>query len=401
MKKFRVVLGLYFVCVIAVCSCLVGTNKTTVTQKKYSIDDMSLDEKIGQMLFVEYRSGIYTSDLYDAIYKYKPGGFILYSENLWNENDYFELIRKLNKSSDIPIFIGIDQEGGYMQRLKSLGDVRLTKLKSLEDLGNDDLLYTYLSGKVNGEELATFGINVNFSPVLDISTTSDNEFDFSRSFSISEDEVAEYGKNYILGLNNHSVVSCAKHLPGIGDGTENTHYGSSYILKTKKELEERELVPFKENSKYLDMMMISHDIIPSITGNVPLTLSKDGIDYLKDYLDYDGLIVSDGLRMKALTNYYSTEEILVGAVNAGVDVLLAPEKMSITVGIIKRAVTDGKINEERINESVKKILRVKEKLNKREDIMSDFLLTYHKLLLRRSFGDDNDLVDNYIFNLDD
>ena len=374
MKNFRVVLGLCFVCVVAVCSCLVGTNKTTVTQKKYSIDDMSLDEKIGQMLFVEYRSGIYTSDLYDAIYKYKPGGFILYSENLWNKNDYFELIRKLNKSSDIPIFIGIDQEGGYMQRLKSLGDVRLTKLKSLEDLGNDDLLYTYLSGKVNGEELATFGINVNFSPVLDISTTSDNEFDFSRSFSISEDEVAEYGKNYILGLNNHSVVSCAKHLPGIGDGTENTHYGSSYI---------------------------SHDIIPNITGNVPLTLSKDGIDYLKDYLDYDGLIVSDGLRMKALTNYYSTEELLVGAINAGVDVLLASEKMSITVGIIKRAVIDGKINEERINESVKKILRVKEKLNKREYIMSDFLLTYHKLLLRRSFGDDNDLVDNYIFNLDD
>lgn len=397
MKKYGFVLVFIFIFIVAF---IFNSNtfKNSVTSVDYSIEGMSLEEKIGQMLFVEYRSSEYTSEFYDAVYKYKPGGFILYSENLKDYNDYFELINKLKSSSDIPIFLGIDQEGGYMQRLRWLGNIRLTKLKSLEELGKEDLKYAYLYGKVSSEELSAFGINVNFSPVLDISTTSDNEFDFSRSFSMDKDEVAEYGKSYILGLNNFNVISCAKHLPGIGDGNEDTHIDSAYILKSREELEKNELFPFKVSSEYLDMMMTSHAIIPSITGDVPLTLSREGIDYLKDYLEYDGLIVSDGLRMRALTNYYSTEEILIGAINAGVDVLLAPEKMSITVEIIKNAVLDGQISEDRINEAVEKILKVKTKLSKREYTLDDFLLTYHKMLLSKDFKENYDLVDNYIFN---
>lgn len=394
MKKYRVVLVL----LIFFISFFVGSNKNDLSlSDKYSIEDMSLDEKIGQMLFVEYRASIYTSDFYDAIYKYKPGGFIIYNENLRDYDDYLDLINKLKDTSDVPIFIGIDQEGGYVQRLKNFKNIRLTKLKTFEELGNSSLVNTYLTGKVTSEELAPFGINVNFSPVLDLASFNKDDFTFSRSFSVDKDLVAEYGKNYILGLNNSSVISCAKHLPGIGDSTEDTHLDKSYINKTKEELEENDLVPFKESSKYLDMMMISHDIIPSITGDTPLTLSKEGIAYLKEYLDYDGLIVSDGLRMRALTYYYSTEEILVGAINAGVDVLLAPAKMSITVDIIKNAVLDGRISEERIDEAVSKILRVKSKLNDKKYPKNDFLLTYHNLLLRNKFRDSYNLIDNYIF----
>lgn len=399
MKKFDLILIFLFVISYFICFSFYFDNSNTIIDSvNYSIDNLTFDEKIGQMLFVEYRSYDYNDNFYDAIYKYKPGGFILYSENLWGYDEHFELIRKLNMSSDIPLFIGIDQEGGSIQRLIRFDDHMFTSLKSLEDIGNSTKQYAFLSGKVNSDELSAVGINVNFFPVLDIASLKNDRLAFSRSFSSDKNVVAEYGKSYILGLNNGSVVACGKHLPGIGDSTKDTHLDSSYLLKSKKELEEKELVPFKAASKHLDMMMLSHTIIPSITEDLPLTLSKDGIDYLKNYLDYDGLIVSDGLKMKALTLYYSTDEILVESINAGVDVLLAPEKLSVVVPIIKKAVLDGRIKESRIDEAVTKILKVKSKLKKSNYKLTDFYTTYHNLLLKNDYENNYNLIDRHIFN---
>ena len=328
-----------------------------------TISNMSLDEKIGQMLFVYDYSTSMNEELENKLTTVKPGGFILFSENIESYKQMTKLIADIKKTNDIPLFIGIDEEGGRVKRIKNLPDKKVTMIPAMHQLGlTKDTALAYDVGTVVGEELRAFGINLNFAPVLDIYSNKDNTVIGNRAFSSTASIVSTMALSYSKGLKSTGIIPVYKHFPGHGDTKEDSHYTLPVIYKTKEELLNLELIPFIDAIEDdAQIIMIGHLSLPEITNeDTPATLSKTIVtDLLKEELNYDGLIITDGLNMKALTNVYTEEEIYIKALQAGIDILLMPTFDINTINIIKNAISDGEISEEQINESVTKILELK------------------------------------------
>jgi len=331
--------------------------------------EMTLEEKIGQMLIVYYNSSVMDDTLKSALTDVKPGGFILFKDNITTYDNTLKFIKDIKSTSDIPMFISIDQEGGNVQRLLSLSDISVSNIPYMNYVGNmKDVNLTYEVGKVIAEELRVFGVNMDFAPVIDIWSNSNNTVIGKRSFGNDSELVSSMGLALGKGLSDNGIISVYKHFPGHGDTDVDSHYSLPVINKTKEEFLSLELVPFKnaiENGA--EVIMIGHLAVPSLTGSdIPASLSKEIItNLLKNEMGFDGLVVTDALNMGALTNYYSQEEVYVKAIDAGVDLLLMPSSSRKAVVAIKKAVEDGVLSEEKIDESVRKILMLKyEKIEK-------------------------------------
>ncbi len=331
------------------------------------LNSLTLDEKIGQMLMVSYRSTEADDNLISVLNDVKPGGFIMFSENFESYTQVQKFLNDINATSDIPMFISVDQEGGRVQRLKNLTDREVTIVPAMSELGatNDEAL-SYEVGRVMGEELGVFGINMDFAPVLDIYSNPNNTVIGNRSFGTNAQTVSKMALSFAKGLKSTGVIPVYKHFPGHGDTATDSHYALPVITKTKEELMRLELKPFIDaiNDK-AEVIMIGHLAIPNITGDdTPASLSKVLItDFLKEELGYDGLVITDALNMGALTNNYSQKEIYTMAINAGVDILLMTSPARDALKIIKEAVLNGDISEEQIDKSVEKILRLKDSIS--------------------------------------
>ena len=331
------------------------------------LNSLTLDEKIGQMLMVSYRSTEADDNLISVLNDVKPGGFIMFSENFESYTQVQKFLNDINATSDIPMFISVDQEGGRVQRLKNLTDREVTIVPAMSELGatNDEAL-SYEVCRVMGEELGVFGINMDFAPVLDIYSNPNNTVIGNRSFGTNAQTVSKMALSFAKGLKSTGVIPVYKHFPGHGDTATDSHYALPVITKTKEELMRLELKPFIDaiNDK-AEVIMIGHLAIPNITGDdTPASLSKVLItDFLKEELGYDGLVITDALNMGALTNNYSQKEIYTMAINAGVDILLMPSPARDALKIIKEAVLNGDISEEQIDKSVEKILRLKDSIS--------------------------------------
>lgn len=375
MKK---VLIIFITVLLFITGC--GSKNTTkeLSKAEQLMKNMTLEEKIGQMLIVYYRTSEADSNLVNILNEVKPGGFILFGENFESYEQAKKMIDTINSTSDIPMFMSVDQEGGRVQRIKNLSDVNVTIIPSMNRVGNmNDEKLSYDVGRVVGEELRVFGINMDFAPVLDIYSNVDNTVIGNRSFGNTSEIVTKMGLSFAKGLQSTGVIPVYKHFPGHGDTSEDSHYTLPVITKTKEQLEELELIPFKEAIKNnAKVIMIGHLAVPNITGdNTPASLSKKVInDWLKEELGYKGLVITDALNMGALTNDYSKKEIYVNAINAGVDLLLMPSPSKEAVRIIKEAVANGEINEKQIDESVLKILELKcDELYKDNKYTKDYL----------------------------
>ena len=375
MKK---VLIIFITVLLFITGC--GSKDTTkeLSKAEQLMKDMTLEEKIGQMLIVYYRASEADSNLVNILNEVKPGGFILFGENFESYEQAKKMIDTINSTSDIPMFMSVDQEGGRVQRIKNLSDVNVTIIPSMNRVGNmNDEKLSYDVGRVVGEELRVFGINMDFAPVLDIYSNVDNTVIGNRSFGNTSEIVTKMGLSFAKGLQSTGVIPVYKHFPGHGDTSEDSHYTLPVITKTKEQLEELELIPFKEAIKNnAKVIMIGHLAVPNITGdNTPASLSKKVInDWLKEELGYKGLVITDALNMGALTNDYSKKEIYVNAINAGVDLLLMPSPSKEAVRIIKEAVANGEISEKQIDESVLKILELKcDELYKDNKYTKDYL----------------------------
>ena len=220
-----------------------------------------------------------------------------------------------------------------------------------------DYNLAYEVGKVLAEDMRTLGINLAYAPVCDIFSNPNNKVIGNRSFGTSPNLVANMCTSLGKGLEDNGIIATYKHFPGHGDTATDSHTSLPVINKTYTELLNNELIPFKkaiENDAKI--IMVAHIAFPSLTGNnTPSSLSKEVItDLLKNKLGYDGLVITDALNMGALTNNYTDEEIYVKAVEAGVDLLLMPSDAKEAIKAIK-----NNISEERIDESVKKILLFK------------------------------------------
>ncbi len=334
------------------------------------INNMSLDEKIGQMIIIAYRNDEVDNTLENSIKEVKPGGFILFSENFTTYDKTIKFIKDIKSLSKIPMFISVDQEGGNVQRLLYLQDKEVSNIPYMYDVGSkNDLEYTYNVGRVIAEELRVFGINMDFAPCIDVYSNVNNTVIGKRSFGKNAEIVSKQGIKLANGLRDNGIIPVYKHFPGHGNTSVDSHFDLPIVNKSKEELMKLDLIPFinaiKEDAS---VIMIGHLAVPKITGNnEPASLSKKLITYfLKDELEFKGLVTTDSLEMGAITNRYKEEDICGMAVESGVDILLMPTSSRTCLNSVKTYIKNGKINETDINNSVKKILKLKENKIKKD-----------------------------------
>ncbi len=358
-KKFFVLL----LCTLALFS-FSGCKKEPDKTEKEEIDYLALEveemlshmtreEKIAQMIITEIKNdGVLPSPA--------PAGVILFAENFTTPEETEFLINSLKTQSEIPLIVSTDQEGGRVQRLSALKRPKATDIPFMYELGSTgDTVLAKDVGQVMATEMAALGINLTFAPCLDVYSNPDNTVIGKRSFSEDPRVVSVMANSVADGLMEKGVMPCFKHFPGHGDTATDSHYKLPIINKTKEELYKTELIPF-ENAieKGAEMIMVAHIALPQITGNNnPATLSKTVItDLLKNEMGYGGIVITDSFKMKALTDNYSEEDAVKMAIDAGVDIILMPKDYNTALKVINENFSD-----ERIDQSVKKILYFKQK----------------------------------------
>lgn len=322
------------------------------------IDNMTLEEKIGQMLVIDFNVTEVNDKFKTMFESVKPGGVILMGNNYSTFEGTKKLISDIKSLSSIPLIVSTDQEGGRVQRLQKLTDVKPTFIPDMYSLGKTmDESLAYQVGKVMALEMRTLGINVVNAPVLDIFSNPKNTVIGNRSFGSDASLVSKMGLSLARGLEENGVMPTFKHFPGHGDTDTDSHTSLPVVDKSYKDLSDMELIPFKSAiSSGAEIVMTAHISLPNVTGNSePASLSKHILtDILRKDLGFDGIIITDALNMKALTDNYSLEDIYLKAVNAGADILLMPSDVMLAIETIK-----DNVSESRIDESVRRILQFK------------------------------------------
>ena len=340
-------------------------NNQTIDVIQQKLDNMTLDEKIGQMITIGIDGYSVDDTAKQLITDKKVGGVILFKNNISDSNQLLQLIndiKGINSTNKIPIFISVDQEGGRVNRLPS----EIKSLPSNEVVGNkNDNKLAYDIGKNIGYALGSFGFNMDFAPVLDVNSNPNNTVIGDRSFSNDKDKVASLGASEINGFKDSNIISVAKHFPGHGDTATDSHYALPIINKTLDELKSVEFVPFKKSiEEKVPAIMVSHILMPQIDANNPASMSKTIItDILRKDLKFDGLIVTDDMTMGAVTNDLDITTACINAINAGADLLLVCHGYDNEINVInaiKDSINNEIISIDTINKSVYRILSLKE-----------------------------------------
>ncbi|MFD0619455.1 glycoside hydrolase family 3 protein [Paenibacillus sp. GCM10027629] len=333
------------------------------------IANLSLAEKIGQMVICGFNA--YTSDAHieQLIEKHHIGGVIYFRRNYANVQQMADLsyaLQQFNKkNSDIPLFISIDQEGGMVARIDT-DEVTLVPGNMSIGAARDAQL-AYEAAVICAKELRLMGINVNFAPSLDINNNPKNPVIGVRSYGESAELVSELGIATIEGYQSSDVVATAKHFPGHGDTAVDSHYGLASVPHDRERLMQLELAPFiRAIQAGVDMIMTAHVMFPAFEpGQIPATLSRKVLhDLLRVELQYDGVIVTDCLEMHAISKEFGVAEGAVMAIEGGADIVLVSHTLKEQVAAIEalmQAVQSGRLSEEQINVSVERILFLKEK----------------------------------------
>lgn len=330
------------------------------------IEQMSLDEKIGQMIFSGMTGTQLTEETTTLVKEYQVGGIILFEHNINSLEQTTTLLNDLkreNSQNRLPIFIGVDQEGGRVERLPD----KIKKLPTNRAIGRqDNEELSYQVGELLGEQLQAFGFNLNFAPVLDIHSNPKNPVIGDRSFGSRPETVRKLGVQTMKGMQAKQVVPVIKHFPGHGDTSVDSHFELPEVNKEITELAALELLPFKKAiEEGADMVMTAHILLPQIDATVPASMSNKIINgLLREQLDFDGVVITDDMTMQAITDHYDLEKAAVQSVQAGTDMILIAHHNDEFVAVIealKEAVEKGDIPEERIDESLTRIIRLKEK----------------------------------------
>lgn len=330
-----------------------------------TLSQMTLDEKIAGMMIIDIQKPTLEESDYTFLKEFAPGGFILFSPNITTYQTTLKEIKKIKETSKIPLFISIDEEGGKVARLDSLQDIKVTKIPEMYSVGKTDASTAYEVGKILGYKLGVFGINMDFAPCADIYSNPQNTVIGKRAFGSEAALVSTMSENLAKGLLETGIIPVYKHFPGHGDTATDSHYGLPIIEKNYEQLLESELKPFLDAIKNnAEVIMVGHLAVPQITGDTtPASLSKVMIDdILKTKMGYKNLVITDSLKMGAITSYYTESQIYEMAINAGVDILLMPKDPQKAFEVIKDAINKGTIKESQIDESIKKILKLKYKM---------------------------------------
>lgn len=330
------------------------------------VQQMTLKQKVGQMLMVGINGTEIDDEFIQFISECNAGSVILFGKNITDSVQLTELTNSIKScASDIPFIIGMDEEGGQVTRLPE--DVlSMPAALTVASSYNED--YCYSAGYQIGSQVTGFGLHTGFCPVMDIWTNNKNAVIGNRAFGQNADDVCKYAISDMKGVMDSGAIPVAKHFPGHGDTVTDSHYGLPTVTKTKDELWKQELLPFQsaiENN--VPAIMAAHILCTELDSQYPSSLSYNTVTFLlREEMGFDGVVFTDDLTMGAITEQYSLEQAGVLAVKAGCDILSvchgydnAKEVMNAVIN----AVNNGEISEERINESVKRILKLKENYN--------------------------------------
>ena len=334
------------------------------------LDEMTLHEKVCQMFMAApegltgYSCYNYADDhTYSCYDKYPIGGFIFFANNIVTSDQTRKMLSDLQnyaKTKGTGVFLATDEEGGKITRVcYKLGAPKVYDMKYYGSLG--DLNEAFRVGTTIGTYLKDYGFNVDFAPVADVNLNPYNELG-DRIFSTDPDVVASMSGAVVEGLQSKGVSGTLKHFPGLGAGGSNTHYGTVIMDRTYEQMRDNEFVAFSGGiDAGCDFVMVGHQVVTGAGDNMPADLSKVIVtDWLKGDLGFDGIIITDAQAMGAIVNVYGSSEAAVLSVEAGIDIILMPADLASAVGGVEQAVRSGRISEERIDESVLKILKKKE-----------------------------------------
>ncbi len=333
--------------------------------------NMTLEEKVYQLFIITPEAltgnkavGAAGETTRKGLEKYPVGGLVYFSKNLKNPAQTKKMLQKTMEFSyeieGMPLFICIDEEGGRVARVGNNPAFGVPKVGAMEKITNEEEAYAV--GETIGAYLSQLGFNFDFAPDADVLTNQDNTVIGDRSFGRDPEAVTQMAAAVSDGLHSQGVLSTFKHFPGHGATREDTHEGFAYTEKTYEELLKCELKPFMAaGEKGIDAVMAAHIFVPSITGDeIPCSLSEKMLtDILREDLGFEGLIITDALNMGAITKKYSSAQAAVMAFEAGADMLLMPQDFVQAAEGILFAVQKGEISEERVDASLRRIIKAK------------------------------------------
>ncbi len=368
------------VCLLSACD--FGGGEASIENK---LQQMTLQEKIGQMFIIRPEAldpdAYYNSPddlnslslqevndrMRETAAKYPMGGVILFSNNISNPVQLTSLVSDLKALPSHPLLC-IDEEGGMVARLANNKSFHLPQFANMTQLA--------ASGKTKevseaataiGSYLSQYGFDIDFAPVADVNTNPRNIVIGERAFSTDPEVAAIMVKAYLKALNKNGVLGCIKHFPGHGDTTADSHFGYAMSRKTWNEIRDCEMIPFKAGiDAGAQMVMTAHISLPNVTGsNTPSTLSPMILqEKLRGELGFKGVIITDAMEMGAIIRQFPVEDACVAAIKAGVDILLCVREYPKVFETVLAAVRRGEIPESRIDESVRRILKMRQKVRK-------------------------------------
>ncbi len=336
--------------------------------------EMTLDEKLHQMFIVtpEALTGYTQVTQFGdasrtAFSKHPVGGLIYFSGNLETVEQTQEMLSGMQtfakSASGLGLFLAVDEEGGQVARCAdTLGTTAIEPMQTYGESGDDVAVFEV--GMTIGKDIGGLGFNLDFAPVADVDLNEGNELG-DRIFSSDPEVVSKLVQAYVQGLQSTGVAATLKHFPGLGAEDGNAHTDEKIVIeRSLDQLRAAEFVPFAGGiTAGADFVMVSHQIVTGVGDDLPACLSPVVCtDLLRGELGFQGLIVTDSLQMNTISGSYTSGEAAVMAVEAGVDVLLMPQNFEEALAGLQEAVESGRISEERIDESVNRILAEKEKL---------------------------------------
>lgn len=331
------------------------------------IEVMPLEAKVAGLFIVtpEAITGVSTAvqagdGTREALAQYPVGGLIYFKKNIQSADQITTMLDNTELYMRYPLFLAVDEEGGSVARLAEAGvGTKVDNAKTIGESG--DTNNAYQAGLTIGGDLSRIGFNLDFAPVADLANVEGSAIG-TRSYGADAAAVAGYVGAAVQGLSEQGITSCLKHFPGIGSSTQDTHTGLASTSRTAEQFRAEEFTVFQAGiDAGADMVMIGHISAPELTGsNEPCTFSEAVVtDILRNEMGFEGVIITDAMNMKAVSDYYDSADAAIQALRAGCDMILMPEDFEMAYNGVLQAVNDGIISEERINDSLRRIYRIK------------------------------------------
>src|SRR5579885_2906523 len=344
-----------------------ATRGTQITPQQYInliVQNMTLDQKIGQMMLVQFVGPEYSYDISTMISQYDIGAVLLFTanNNIISKPQLTGLIQQMQKNSAVPLIVAIDQEGGLVDRLAELDGPR----PSEASIGaTNDPARAMAAGIQDAKDLASYGINLNLAPVVDVTSVYNPQL-YTRTYGSDPALVTKMAAAYLQGLQQSGkVLGALKHFPGLGDVHVDPHIGVPHLTRSKNLLEQIDWAPYRNliQQGNVHAIMVTHEIVTALDSTIPSSLSSKIVQgILRDELGFQGVIMTDSLTMQGVTDYYTPSQAAALAVEAGADLLMgarSPSEVATMIEGIKQALASGAISQQRIDDSVRRILLMK------------------------------------------